>query len=702
MTPGQPLAVAAATAQPAAVPATSGTAIFGARFSDVSGDTVRYQRYRDLSDGALLDRFRFDREGDHWRFESLADHVGAKDQRFHASFFGGGKVKASFTWDQIPMNLSNSTRTPYTVAAPGVLRVDGLMQAGIQNGLLGIADLAATSATTELHSYRHVAAFDFLYSPTRQLDLSMKVTQTSRKGTMPWMAAFAFSDVVEVSAPLDTRTTDVAGGLEWSNPRGLLRVGYAGSWFNNRVPTLLWDNPLRATDATATNAYSTGQGGSQGQEAMWPDNTQQGLTTAGSVVLPGRTRMTAAVTAGIWNQNEALLPVTINPAIGDTPLPRATADAEARTLAMNYSVTSRPANALWLTARYRYYDFDNRTAIFHPEQFVVMDQTAHPGVPTSPIGYTRQNLDADASLTPIPFAAFRVGYSRANDDRPTRIFRRTVEDTYRASFDTAAMGLVTFRALYEKSARRGSGFDEELLIEAGEQPAVRHFDVANRDRDRITGLVQVSPHKSFGLSASIATGRDRYPDSGFGLRDSNARTYSFGADLTPGKRVAATASYTFERNSALQASRSASPGTAQVTDPTRDWSLDSADRAETIGGSLDLLKFVPRTEIRLGYDRTASRSTYIHRAPADTTLVRLVPLPPVRNELETMTGDVRYFLTRRVAIGGTYWYDRYAVDDFAVNDATLGKLALPGALYLGSLFRPYEARTGSLRLIVIW
>jgi hypothetical protein len=32
----------------------------------------------------------------------------------------------------------------------------------------------------------------------------------------------------------------------------------------------------------------------------------------------------------------------------------------------------------------------------------------------------------------------------------------------------------------------------------------------------------------------------------------------------------------------------------------------------------------------------------------------------------------------------------------------LDQLALPGALYVGSLFRPGMARTGALRLILIW
>ena len=684
------------------VPETSGIATIGARFSDVTGDAPRYQRYRDLSDGAIVDRFRFDRDGRAWRFESYADHVGALDQKFHASFFGAGKVKASFTWDQIPMNLSDSTRTPYMTASPGVLRLDGLMQQGIQNGLLTTSNLAATSAITEINSYRHVGAFDLLYAPTRELSLAVNVQQTNRKGTQPWMASFAFSNVVELSAPVDTRTTDVGSSLEWANARGMIRIGYLGSWFTNRQPTLVWDNPLKYTDSTDATSYVTGAGGAQGQEAMWPDNTQQGVTTAGSAALPGRTRMTAAMTTGLWNQNQALLPVTINSAIGNIPLPRPTADAQARTMAFNYTLTSRPSDSIWLTARYRYYDFDNRTAVFHPEQFVVMDQTAHPGVPTVPISYHRQNADFDASITPLAFAAFRVGYSRNDDAHPTRIYASTAEDVYRASVDTTSFGMVTLRGIFERSQRRGAGFDEEKLLEAGEQTELRHFDVADRDRDRVTALVQVSPHKTFGLTASYGTGRDRYPESGFGLRDADSKAYSVGADVTAGKTVYATGTYTLETNTALQNSRTALPNTPEVYDPRRDWSIDSDDRTETIGGSLDMIRLVPRTELRFGYDYTKSRATYLHQQPADSVIAPLLPLPPVRNQIETLTGDVRYFLTKKVAVGATYWYDRYAVDDFAQDDSTLKALALPGALYLGSLFRPYEARTGSLRLIVIW
>lgn len=696
------LGSAAASGQQPAAPVTTGFTDFGVRFSQVEGDSARVQRYHDRTDGALFDTFRFNREGQSWRFESAADHVGRRDQRFAGRFFGGSKVKVSFEWDQMPTWFTANARSPYVSTAPGVFHLDPALNDAVATGRLAMTDLAATSLSRDVRAFRHVATLNMLYTPTPRLDLTMNVKQTRREGTMPWMASFAFSDAIELPVPVDTRTTDVDGGLEWGGPRGMVRVGYAGSWFTNNVPTLVWDNPLRTFDATASNAYSTGLGGSRGQAAMWPNSTQHGVTGTGSFVLPANTRVTASMTTGLWRQDQALLPITANVAIPDVALPRPTAEADARTLAMNYVVTSRPASGLWLSARYRYYDFNNRTPVFFPEQFVVMDQTAHPGVPSAPLSYSRQNLDVDASLTPLAFAAIRVGYSRAGDERPTRIFKRTTEDTYRTSLDTAAFGIVSFRGIFERSIRRGSEFEEELLIEAGEQPAMRHFDIADRNRDRMTGLVQITPHKTFGLSASFASGRDRYDGSGMGLRDSDTRTYSFDADITPTQKIAATASYSVDRFSALQNSRTANPGTPQVTDPTRNWALDTADRAETLGGSLDLLKVLPRIDVRLGYDRSASRSTYVYRVPANTTIAALLPLPVVHNAVETATSDVRFYLTKRVAIGGSYWYDRYTIDDFAVKDTLLDDLALPGALYMGSLFRPGVARTGAVRLILIW
>jgi hypothetical protein len=80
----------------------------------VTGDAARYERYRDLGDGLFFDDARASCEFAHWVLEVSANHVGRRDQRYTADFVRPGRLKASLLWDQIPMLLSNSTRTLFS------------------------------------------------------------------------------------------------------------------------------------------------------------------------------------------------------------------------------------------------------------------------------------------------------------------------------------------------------------------------------------------------------------------------------------------------------------------------------------------------------------------------------------------------------------------------------------------------------------
>jgi len=686
---------AGARAQQAASSAFAPAAVdFGLRITSVSGDEARFQRFRDLGDGAFLERLRFDRQGDGWFFEGGADHAGRRDQRYFAEYRANGTIRVSFQWDQVPLFISRDTRTLYTVDAPGVLRMSDATRSAIQSGQLRLADVVGQAQPFEVRSSRHTALLNVVYTPSRDVDVKLNVKTTTREGTMPFGATFGFSNAVEVPAPVDTRTTDLDAAVEWATQRAMLRVGYAASWFDNHVPALVWDNPWKATDLPAGTIPS------RGRMALSPSNTLRSLSTAGSIKLPAHSRATANVTVGTWRQDEALLPYTINTAIPVTPLERATAEAEVRTVAVNSTFTSRPSPYVWLNARYRYYDFDNRTPPFAATGFVLLDQRVSTGREIEPISFTRQGVDLDASFTPTRFAALKVGYGREQVDRTHRIFATTTEDVVRASLD-ATGGWLTVRAVVERAARTGSGFDEEPLEEIGEQPAMRHYDIADRDRTRVTALVQVAPVPAVGVSASVAAGKDDYENSGFGLRDNQNRAYSVSLDLAPSDQVSAGASYAFERYTALQNSRNANPG-VQFTDPTRNWSLDSADKVHTVTGNLDLVKLIPRTELRFAYNVSRSRATYVYGGPLLPQLAAFAQLPPVKNELQSGTADLRYFLTAKVALGLVYWYDRYRVDDFAMGPATINRLDLPGSLFLGYLYRPYTAHSAWLRVTYLW
>lgn len=688
----------AARAQQGAAPSQtqspSGGVDFGVRLTDVSGDQARFQRFRDVSDGALVDRIRFDREGSSWYVRSGADHAGRRDQRYWARY-GASRVKLFFQWDQIPLFVSQDTRTLFSVESPGMLRIDDDIQQSLQNGQLRLADVVGRATGFDVRSRRDTAQLSFVYSATQALDAKLNFKTARRDGTMPWGASFGFSNAAEVPAPIDTRTTDLDVSLEWVNSRGMLRVGYDASWFTNHVESLVWDNPWRLTDGPS------GTVGAQGRLALWPSSNTNGINAAGSVKLPADSRVTATVTVGSWNQNQPLLPYTIKTTLVNAALDRPTAQGEARTLAMSYVFTSRPNRFVWINGRYRYYDFDNRTPPFAARGKVTMDTTqATNGLTAEPLSSTRHNLDIDASLTPLPFTAVRVGYGREEVDRTFRIFERTTDDVVRASIDTTA-GRITIRGIVEHANRAGSDFDPELLAAAGDQPALRHFDIADRGRNRATVLLQINPSAIVSLTASAARGRDDYKNSGFGLRDNENRAYTFTADLTPVDDVAAGVSYVNETYIALQNSRTASPG-AQFVDPTRNWSIDTKDEAKTAMAYLDLLKLVRNTEVRFAYNISRSKTAYVYGTPAGSTLAALQQLPPVTNELQTGTADVRYFLTRRLALGLVYWYDRYRVEDFALGPNTMNRLDQPGSLFLGYLYRPYTANSASVRFMYLW
>src|SRR5204862_7678427 len=123
--------------------------------------------------------------------------------------------------------------------------------------------------------------FGLTATPTKTLDLTVNVSTFRRDGQMPWSGSFGQSSTVTLPAPLDQRTTELNAAAEWGSGRGSLRLQYDGSWFNNNVQTLEWDNPLRAVDSPTA-------GSSQGRAALWPSSTMNAVSVTGTAGLPRR------------------------------------------------------------------------------------------------------------------------------------------------------------------------------------------------------------------------------------------------------------------------------------------------------------------------------------------------------------------------------------------------------------------------------
>jgi MtrB/PioB family decaheme-associated outer membrane protein len=666
---------------------------FGARLSSERGDPARFQRYGDFRDGALLDLARYTREhpAGTWFFTAAADKAGWRDQRYAAEYRRLGQFVATASWDQIPQFYSVDTKTPY--AGGSRLVLDDATQSAIQNDQATPSAYVPIAAQFDLRERRDTGGIAAKATPARQLDLTASFTTSRHVGELPWGASFGFGNDVEVALPYDSRTNALTAGAEWTGSRTMVRVAYDGSWFDNTDDTLIWDSPLRLEDS----AGSPGRG----RMALWPSNSANTVSAGGYARFARKTQITGAVSYGFWNNNEPLLPFTINTALPRLAVPRETAQAEALVVSTNLNLASRPLTDWSLGARMRVYDYDNQTGHAAIPEFINYDTSVKPsstGGP-EPYAHARITMDADVTWSGLRPLAFTVGYTHNGSSHEFRIFEKTGEHVLRVAADAVGSQAVTFRAGYEHADRNGSGLNEDRLIQIGEQPAMRHYDIANRTRNRFDAQVDVTPDETWTFSAHAGTAEDAFDDSGFGLQQSSLRVFGVAADALLPRGFSAGLSYNHERYEGLQRSRSANPG--QETDPTRDWTVDSQENVNYFSVHLTPPSF-SNTEARLSYDYSFAEGSYVYSVVPGGPLAAPNQLPNVFNKLQQLHVDVRRRLRPQLAATLAYLYEPFRVYDFAFDPTVVNGIVQPSSLELGYVYRPYTAHSAVIGLKYFW
>jgi hypothetical protein len=239
-----------------------------------------------------------------------------------------------------------------------------------------------------------------------------------------------------------------------------------------------------------------------------------------------------------------------------------------------------------------------------------------------------------------------------------------------------------------------------VLIEIHEQPALRHYDVANRTRNRFSGQIDVTPNDVWTLSATAGFGDEDYDESYFGLTESTFRLFSLAADYRHANGWGAGASYNYERYFGAQRSRSASPG--QETDPNRDWTVDSTERVDYFSIYVTPPKFGERTEARLSYDYSYAKGSYFYAIVPGGPLVPPNQLPDVYNKLQQLRIDVRHRLTQQLAAKLAYLYEPFRVYDFAFDQSVVNSIVQPSSLVMGYIYRPYTAHSVVAAVMYFW
>ena len=246
----------------------------------VSGDdrNAGFLNYKDLKSGAYLNIFAFSMEKpDEARFvEATGGAVGRDDQfyRFQAGRRNDWKVSAFY--DGTPQVFTSNYRSLWSGLGTGTLTLNGLTpggaatsaatQANIQNAL-------ATTDTTELEVVRKKAGARFDKVLSESWKLFAAFTSERREGARPFGAVFGGGGGggnMEIAEPIDYRTHELAGGLQFNDPVQSFNLRASASFFRNEIDTLTFQNPLYITLNGSTGLAP--RSFTQGRLDLAPDN----------------------------------------------------------------------------------------------------------------------------------------------------------------------------------------------------------------------------------------------------------------------------------------------------------------------------------------------------------------------------------------------------------------------------------------------
>lgn len=494
----------------------------------------KFNEYRNINNGLFLRRADVTLENVLGKGNFLnvqAQSTLLKDQAYLLTFHRPGQYKFQFRWDETPHIFSNMAQTLYTESSPGVFTLPAAIRSNLTANPGNLPALLMDAPALDLSLRRKTATLGGSVNVTDDWTLAFGFSREKQVGSRP---IGTYSTGYELPEPIDYRTTRVEAQAEYGKPRGGIQFGYLGSLFDNKVDTLVWDN------AFANN---------QGRIDLYPNSTAHSLNVAGAFDVAAKTRLMVSIAPGWMRQNDAFVPLSINPTTPGLEVPARSLNGSKQTLAMNYTLVNHPMKRLELTARYRSYDYNNNTPSLLFPGYVLLDGSrgdqlagASRRMPrlSLPYEFNRQNVELAAAWELFPKNLFKIGYEFERYDRQHRDVRRSDENAFVTSFDLNPNKLTFIRLSYRHSGRRPDLYVDSTegyalgLEEARRQlEDMRRFDEAARVRDRAEALLQFSPLDSLSFNLSWGTTQDNFDQSRYGLLKDISHFYTLDFDYSP-------------------------------------------------------------------------------------------------------------------------------------------------------------------------
>lgn len=548
----------------------------GAQRADFKdGRYARFELYREVPNGAVIDLFRIDwkPKGKAWSADFVSRGMLQLDQRHYLDVSNAGKLRLRGSYVQTPHFFSNGSLFLHggtdgvwdlsptlrqgleTAASTSVSAISALMPNVVNSGPRVDVRNKRALANGEL-SLRLGRGWDlslFGQQETRSGNRSRSIGTYIRRGGTGFDKENIESRGLEMLEP--TRYTTDLFGLSTSFARkgGVITVGAEFGRFKNRSSVLEWDNVFEAPPPAATSTIgitpaadqepSAAQGNTssnvqrgrfpRAQLDLWPDNKRNRVWANGSLKLPGKTRLSATASVATMKSDDAFLPYTINEAVvfsgkfgqtdavlaKDAARPATSFNGDVKTTRVDLRLNSNPVDPLRLRAAYRHYGYDDRSPSI---QF--------PGYASAGDSFMRRGIgQKDAAGNRILFnevggykrevwelgASYRIARAFTVDLGYLRTAwnydERQVEKTKEDTFLVKARIEPTDRVTLRASWLDGSRRYDGTYDVGLETSGVRAYDVWDRDRSRYGIEADFELGERWTFGAAYSYWKDEYP-----------------------------------------------------------------------------------------------------------------------------------------------------------------------------------------------
>lgn len=624
--------------------------------TNVSDDAFRHGNFTGYDESGVYPNL--DGQGryasDGYQFQWMAEDLGLDSRVFGVEGGRQGTFGFDLGYQEIPERVFDTTDTPYVRSGDSLLTLpSGWVDAF---GTDGMTALPGALRGQNIESDRQILTVGGEYLPSPRLRLFADYRRQEQDGTAISTGSL-FTNAVYLPRPFDYSTDEVDLGARYSLGAGQVTLAYYGSFFQNQGVGLTWDNPFTGVDQgrNAEPADSKFQQVSLSASYAWVDYA----TTASFVAALGR-----------GEQDDFLLPYTVNGDLQAPALPTRSLDAEVDTTKLGLTVTSRPLPKASVRFAWHYDERDNQTPQFTWTRVITDLFPTNDAETNTPYSFERSRFSLSGDYDLLDSLTVAAGVERYTIDRTFQEVESQDEDTGWGKLAWRPSGWFELSAKGGVAEREADGYDTSVAAGFGQNPLLRKYHLAYRYREfgEVNAIATV-PEKPISFAGTAFYAEDSYTKSLLGLRESTDMRIA--GDMS----WSATEKASLYLHAGYQEIESDQVGSEAFGIP--DWQALHQDEFTTFGFGLRAAELTENIELTFDYSRALG-----------TTIISVDNsfFPDLESTLDSVRLELAWRSSERMEWSAEVRYESFSTEDWAI--AGLEPTTLPTVLTFGA--DPYD------------